>query len=249
MTEAVETMEGWYCLHDLRTIDWKKWKKAPEAERKSALQGFEKLIADWELVDEKREGSHALYQAVGHKADLMFMFLRPTMEELASLETALDKSKLGDYLIRAHSYLSVVELGKHRAQQTDGDPKESPEVQERLYPSLPKWNYMSFYPMSRRRAADANWFTLEQSERSKLLYEHSLTGRQYLNKVQQVTTGSIGLDKWEWAITLFSHEAVQLKKIVYEMRFDEASSRFGEFGDFFIGIRLEKDKVENYFSL
>lgn len=248
MTEAVETMEGWYCLHDLRSIDWKKWKKATEAERESALQSFKKLIAEWELVDENREGSHALYQAVGHKADLMFMFLRPTVEQLSDIETKIEKSKFGDFLLRKHSYLSVVELGKHRAPK-GVDLKASPRIRERLYPILPKWDYMSFYPMNRKRETDTNWFTLEQNERSKLLYEHSLTGRKYMENVRQVTTGSIGLDLWEWAITLFSNDALQLKKIVYEMRFDEASSRFGEFGDFYIGIRINEEGLREYLTV
>ena len=248
MAEAVETMEGWFSLHDLRSIDWPKWKRTSNKVRQEAIEEFIELIAKWEEVETQKKGSHVLCKALGHKADLMFMFLRPTVEQLSDIETKIEKSKLGDFLIRKHSYLSVVELGKHRAPK-DVDLRTSPRIRERLYPILPKWDYMSFYPMNRKREAHANWFTLEQSERSKLLYEHSLTGRKYMEKVRQVTTGSIGLDLWEWAITLFSNDALQLKKIVYEIRFDEASSRFGEFGDFYIGIRMTEEGLKEYLAV
>src|SRR5690625_1664111 len=108
---------------------------------------------------------------------------------------------------------------------------------------------MSFYPMNRRRAQDENWYTLEFDVRGKLLYEHSKTGRKYAGKVKQVVTGSIGFDDWEWGVTLFAHDVLELKKIVYEMRFDEVSSRYGEFGQFFVGAKMEKEELSNYLTV
>ncbi|HLR75426.1 MAG TPA: hydrogen peroxide-dependent heme synthase [Virgibacillus sp.] len=246
MVEAVETMDGWYCLHDLRVIDWSSWKMASSEERHLAVKEFEQLLTQWEEVEQQKNGSHVMYQAIGHKGDLMFMFLRPTMEELANIETEISKSRLGDYLVPAHSYLSIVELARYRPEKDGVDPETLPETQERLKPILPKWNYMSFYPMSRRRIGDENWYTLEKGARSKLLYEHSLTGRKYAGKVQQVITGSIGLDRFEWGVTLFAHDALQFKKIVYEMRFDEVTARYGEFDDFYVGNHLKKEALEAY---
>lgn len=249
MAEAVETLDGWYCLHDLRSIDWKAWKQLSTEERNEAIEEFTQLMNEWEQIEAAEKGSQVMYNAIGHKADLMFMFLRETTEELAEIETKINKSKLGDFLITKHSYFSVVEMSKYRYQNSDVDPETLPEVQEKLYPILPKRKHMSFYPMKRRRMGDENWYTLELSDRSKLLYEHSLTGRQYVDKVQQITTGSIGFDLWEWAITLFTDDVIQLKKIVYEMRFDEASSRYGEFGDFYVGNYLSKDELGEYLKI
>lgn len=249
MAEAVETLDGWYCLHDLRSIDWKAWKKLSDTERHEAIQEFNELFSEWEQVEAAKKGSQVMYNALGHKADLMFMFLRETTEELSQIETKINKSKLGDFLIREHSYFSVVEMSKYRYQNSDVDPETLPEVQERLYPILPKWKHMSFYPMKRRRIGDENWYRLDIKERSKLLYEHSLTGRQYVDKVKQVTTGSIGFDLWEWGITLFSDDVLQLKKIVYEMRFDEASSKYGEFGDFYVGNYLAKEDLATFLKI
>ena len=249
MVEAVETMDGWYSLHDLRTMDWASWKQVSQEERAQAVKEFEALLSEWEQVEDDKLGSQVMYQVVGQKADLMFMFLRPTMEELTDLETAFNKTRLADFLIPAYSYVSVVELSKYRPQKDGVDPETLPETQERLKPILPKWNHMSFYPMDRRRVGNENWYTLEKDERGKLLYEHSKTGRKYAGKVKQVITGSIGFDDWEWGVTLFAHDVLQLKKIVYEMRFDEISSRYGEFGEFFIGNRLDKNDLTSYLSV
>lgn len=249
MVEAVETMDGWYCLHDTRSIDWKAWKETTADEREKALTDLRKILTSAEKVEDKKNGSHVLYQIIGQKADLMFMFLRPTIEDLTQIETLLNKSAMGDFLIPTHSHFSVIELAKYRPSKENIDPETLPEVQARLKPILPKWPYISFYPMSRRRLNNDNWYTLEKNDRSKLLYEHSLTGRKYAGKVQQFISGSVGFDKWEWGVTLFAHDVLDLKKIVYEMRFDEATSRFGEFNDFYIGHHLTNDDLTAFLEV
>src|SRR5690625_4800206 len=249
MVEAVETMDGWYSLHDLRKIDWTSWKLASSEEREAAITEFEDLLGKWEAVEEAENGSHVMYKAIGQSADLMFMFLRPTMEEIAELETAFNKTTSKEYLIPTYYYESVVELSKYTLQKEGVDQETLTETQARLKPILPKWNHMSFYPMSRCREGDENWYTLEKDVRGKLLYEHSKTGRKYAGKVQQVITGSIGFDDWEWGVTLFAHDVIELKKIVYEMRFDEVSSRYGEFGEFFIGTKITKEELPSYLKV
>jgi chlorite dismutase len=95
--------------------------------------------------------------------------------------------------------------------------------------------YVCFYPMSKRRDASQNWYTLSLDERSRLMQSHGLTGRRYAGKVQQVITGAIGLDAWEWGVTLFAKDALDFKKLVTDMRFDEVSAKYAEFGDFYVG--------------
>ncbi|EAR63353.1 YwfI, partial [Bacillus sp. NRRL B-14911] len=110
MTEAAQTLDGWYCLHDFRTMDWTTWKMTPKEERDAAIQEFMGLVDKWNSVQSEKNGSHALYTIVGQKADFMMMILRPTMEELNEIENEFNKSKLAEYTIPAHSYVSVVEL-------------------------------------------------------------------------------------------------------------------------------------------
>lgn len=249
MVEAVETMDGWYSLHDLRTIDWTSWKLAPSEERKKAIASFTALLEKWDGVEAEENGSHVVYQVVGQKADLMFMFLRPTMEEISDMETELNKSPMGDFLLPAYSFVSVIELSKYQPQKDGVDPETLPETQARLRPTLPKANHMSFYPMDRRRHGEENWYTLQKGDRGKLLYEHSKTGRKYAGKVRQFITGSTGFDDWEWGVTLFAEDVLQLKKIVYEMRYDEATSKYGEFGPFYVGNHLPNDNIETLLSI
>ncbi|WLV24247.1 heme-dependent peroxidase [Aciduricibacillus chroicocephali] len=246
--QAVETMDGWYCLHDFRNIDWPAWKQAAPEERAEAIGELKELLAKWEAVEEKKEGSHAFYQIVGQKADIMFMLLRPTMNELGNFETELAKSKIGDYLLPAYSYVSVVELSKYRAYEEE-HPEENPHVKARLQPILPKWEHMCFYPMDKRRGDQHNWYDTDFKKRAGLLYEHSKTGRKYSGKVSQIISGSFGFDDWEWGVTLFAHDVINLKKIVYEMRFDEASAHYAEFGEFLVGNILDKESVTSYLEV
>lgn len=76
-----------------------------------------------------------------------------------------------------------------------------------------------------------------------------MIGRSYAGKVRQIITGSIGLDDWEWGVSLFADDPLQFKKIVHEMRFDEVSARFGEFGSFYTGCRLTPDQLEAFLAV
>ncbi|ALC88654.1 heme peroxidase [Bacillus sp. FJAT-18017] len=247
MSEAAQTLDGWYCLHDFRSVDWTTWKMTPADERQAAINEFMGLVEKWNATQESKDGSHALYTVVGQKADFMMMILRPTMEELNEIETEFNKSKLAEYTIPAHSYVSVVELSNYLK---DGEnPYENPHVRARLYPILPKAKYVCFYPMDKRRQGNDNWYMLPMEDRRKLMYSHGMIGRQYAGKVKQIITGSVGFDDYEWGVTLFSDDVLQFKKLVYEMRFDEVSARYGEFGSFFVGNILAEEKVESFFSI
>jgi hydrogen peroxide-dependent heme synthase len=245
MSEAAQTLEGWYCLHDFRSVDWSAWKTLTSDERQAAIHEFLAIVEKWQATEDKKEGSHAIYTVVGQKADLMFMILRPTMEELNEIETELNKTKLAEYLIPTYSYVSVVELSNYLP--SDGsDPYENPEVRRRLFPILPKTKHICFYPMDKRRQGNDNWYMLPMEERRNLMRAHGMTGRKYAGKVVQIITGSVGFDDYEWGVTLFSDDVLQFKKLVYEMRFDEVSARYGEFGSFFVGNILPKEKVSSF---
>ncbi|MBB6453896.1 chlorite dismutase [Salirhabdus euzebyi] len=244
MAEAVETLDGWYCLHDFRTINWSAWKATTSEEREAALSELNKLNGKWEAVEQERNGSFGLYSIVGQKADLLLMHLRPTMEELNEIETEFNKTKLAEFTTPAYSYVSVVELSTYMAKGKD--PETDPDIQARLKPILPKWDHICFYPMDKRRVGNDNWYSLSKEDRGKLMYTHGMTGRKYAGKVRQIITGSIGFDDWEWGVTLYAHDVLQFKKLVYEMRFDEVSARYAEFGSFYIGQRMTIDQVPQW---
>ncbi|CQR46124.1 putative heme peroxidase [Paraliobacillus sp. PM-2] len=248
MAEAVETMDGWYCLHDLRKIDWQAWKQATASQRDAAITEFQELLTKWDVIDEEKNGSHAVYSILGHKADLILMVLRPTLKELQEVELSFNKTALASFTKQTYSYVSIVELSKYMAKEGE-KPEEHPGTQARLRPRLPKWEHLCFYPMDKRRQGEDNWYVLPMDERRRLMYEHGMTGRKYAGKIRQIITGSMGFDDWEWSVTLFAKDALDIKKLVYEMRFDEVSARFGEFGSFYIGNILPKDEVPSFLQV
>ena len=83
-------------------------------------------------------------------------------------------------------------------------------------------------------------------DRRDMMRNHNMIGRQYTGKVKQIITGSVGFDDYEWGVTLFSDDVLQFKKLVYEMRFDEVSAHYGEFGSFFVGNLLNEDEVMKF---
>ncbi|RID87413.1 heme-dependent peroxidase [Peribacillus asahii] len=246
MSEAAQTLDGWYCLHDFRLIDWASWKTLSSDERQLAISEFQGLLDKWNTTQSNNEGSHALYSIVGQKADFMLMFARPTMEELNAIENEFNKTKLAEYTIPAYSYVSVVELSNYLAGGDGEDPYQNPHVRARLYPTLPKAKHVCFYPMDKRRQGDDNWYMLSMDERKSLMRSHGMIGRSYAGKVKQIISGSVGFDDYEWGVTLFADDVLQFKKLVYEMRFDEVSARYGEFGSFFVGNILTEESIPSF---
>jgi peroxiredoxin len=240
MNEANQTIEGWYALHDFRKIDWKAWKAASSQQHGDAEKVLTDDYSHWNQMEQMNQGSSAVYHILGHKADVVFIHLRETLAQLNECKTLLDKSVLGSYLTSTHSYVSVVELSNYFT-KPGLDYTQDPEIMTRLKPIMPKAKHMCFYPMDKRRTKADNWYMLSTDERKAFMRSHGLIGRTYAGKVKQIITGSVGFDNWEWGVTLFADDALQIKKLIYEMRFDEASARFAEFGDFYLGNLLTVD--------
>jgi hydrogen peroxide-dependent heme synthase len=174
-------------------------------------------------------GDQVVTMAVlGHKADLGFMALSPHMWQLRELQTRLQRAGLEV----VGSYVSLTELSEY----AKGLPDEMKEA--RLHPRLPPADKRAFcfYPMSKRRNEGHNWYSLEFDERLALMHGHGKVGRTFAGRVVQLITGSTGLDDWEWGVSLFAKHPDDLKKCVYEMRFDEASALYADFGPFWTGI-------------
>jgi chlorite dismutase len=113
-----------------------------------------------------------------------------------------------------------------------------PMNRQRLYPEFPAWPCLCFYPMSKIRQGELNWYTLPFEDRSELMGQHARSGMKFAGKVSQLITASTGLDNWEWGVTLWARNPAYLKDIVYAMRFDESSARYALFGDFYFGYIL-----------
>lgn len=247
MPETVETFDGWYALHDFRTINWEKWQEASEATREQALEEFYQLAAEWQHIEDEEQGSQEFYSIVGQKADILFMFLRPTMRELDELELAWNKTKLAHFTEPAYSYLSIIEKSTYTQRQTD--PYEDPEMRAKLYPKIPENDYICFYPMSKLRGEINNWFTLSKAERGRMMFEHIDTAKHFTKDLKRIVTGSIAFDEYEWGVSLFCDDPLRFKKLIYDTRFDEVSAKYAVFGTFYIGRRLLYNEIRSFFQV
>src|SRR5688500_5703743 len=178
MAEAPSTQEIRYVLHDFLTLDWPRWKALGYSERSEAIAETTEFLLAAEAHGDAEEGSSALFSILGHRADLMFLHLRPTPDELNRLENAFARTRMADFTTRSYSYFSVTELGLYEAQSRGAieNPMEVPFVRARLKPAVPEKRYMVFYPMNKKRGEQINWYTLPMDERRGMMRSHGTIG-------------------------------------------------------------------------
>lgn len=261
-----ETLEGWYALHQVFSVDRRALRALDDATLRRQQQQL--CVALTEMASPDEGGWSAPARLVGSRGELMLVHFRPTLDALGAAQQRVEREPLMDAMHTEYSFLSVTEAGLyHVTAQLAKDAAErggavgdaaytesletraqaelsSAHVQRRLYPPrLPEMPYVCFYPMSKRRQVGQNWYALTLEERSQLMYSHGMVGRRYAGKVVQVITGAIGFDAWEWGVTLFGKDPLTFKKLVTDMRFDEASAKYAEFGEFFVGKMMEPEEA------
>ena len=261
-----ETLEGWSALHLMYRVDWGRLGEAYPGDRQQMAEEFAHVITTSTASSD--DGATALVQLLGHKGDLMVIAFRRSFDELGRTQLALARTKLHAYLTISSSYVSIVELGMyemtakiHRQLGERGLTLGSAEydaafdeemesqrrrVMARLFAPIPQARYVCFYPMDKRRGEVNNWYTVEFARRAEMMLEHGKVGREYAGKVTQIISGSIGFDDWEWGVDLFAADPLTFKKLIYEMRFDEASARFAEFGPFYTGLQFSTAELGKF---
>ncbi len=250
---SLEPLEGWHCSHLYYTFDRGLLAKFDAAQIQT---GREQLIATLDPA-----GPHApqrLQTSVvsGHKADFGILLLDPHPLRINAIHQRLLASLLGPALRPTYSFVSMTEISEYvptveqysQKLLQQGDVADSPVFkakvkayearlpamnQQRLTPEFPPYPAMCFYPMNKQRQVGENWFTLPFSARNRMMAEHARSGLAFAGKVSQLITVGVGLEDWEWGVTLWARNPQFLKDIVYRMRFDEASARFAEFGPFY----------------
>jgi len=250
--DPVQPSVGWGVLHLFYRVDRARAESDPKAGKRIA-------DAVQSLVDDGHQA--LLFAVLGHKADLGVMALGPDLARLQAFQHDL----AGTPLTLVDSYVSLTELSEYTSTEDDERARLAAEEQldgpaaearlaawrermahyqeQRIHPQLPLKQTICFYPMSKRRSADANWYSLPFAERKRLMGGHARVGRTYGGRVLQLITGSTGLDDWEWGVTLLADDPVALKEIVYEMRFDPVSADYAEFGPFVTGLLLEPSEA------
>ena len=241
-------------------IRWPEWNALGAGPRGKAVDEAVSLVKSMERTCDGRTG---LMSLLGHKGDLMLIHFRGSFDAVNEAELALARLKLSPFLEQTTSYLSVVELGLYsgsgqlyRSLNEKGIASGTPEWKERvdaylaqarqtmesrLRPDIPARRYVCFYPMDKKRGEEKNWYDVPFVERQRMMADHGFIGRGYAGQVTQIISGSIGFDDWEWGVDLFADDPVVFKKLVYEMRFDEASALYGLFGPFYMGLQFRAE--------
>ena len=261
--DPVLPVEGRHVLHLFFRIDYTAWDLLEGSHRIAAKTALASLIQEIRATP----GTQLLtFSIISPKADLGFMLLTSDLHIADAYAKQLALALGPGILMPEFSWFSMTERSEYTtseseyAQQLEREENiaaDSPEAKEkveafrtrmakylkdRLEPNLPDWPVVCFYPMSKRRGGTGqNWYALDFDARKKLMGGHARVGRKYSGRVLQLITGSTGLDDMEWGVTLFARTTSEIKAIVYEMRFDEVSAHYAEFGEFFVGLQMPLD--------
>jgi len=253
--------EGWSVLHMYYRIDRALWSSLEEKEQEDGLEEFMSLL----VAAEQEEDLQVVAQGVIGKSDFGLVIVHPKIERVQRFTQEVAATMLGACFETTYSYLSLSEVSEYQTSTGDfarkliDDEGLAPDTEDfqkklgafsermehyaaaRLYPQLPGKDMpvICFYPMSKQRGDRYNWYALSLAERKRLMGEHATSGRRYAGRIQQLVTSSTGIDDWEWGVTLFSKDLKAIRDIVYELRYDEGSTFYGLFGDFYIGVRIE----------
>src|SRR5262249_4900542 len=256
------TLEGFAILHQMFRVRRTEWRATQDSARQEivdeAVQVLDRMTA-------REDGETALFAGLGHKSDVLAVHFRRTFDELSQAQLEIAGLVLSDYLEPVSSYVSMIEIGvyeasvelytrltgqmvkPHSAQWQNAVEAELNDLRlkmaPRLFPRIPERRYLCFYPMDKKREGTDNWYMLPIDKRRRLMQEHGMVGRRFAGKVTQVISGSVGFDDWEWGVDLFADDPLVFKKLVYEMRFDEASAAYAKFGPFYIGIRITPSEL------
>jgi chlorite dismutase len=244
---------GWHCSHLYYRFD----RAALAAlDPNTVAAGKQHLIAALDPAGPNATARLQTSIVAGHKADFGLMLLDPDPLKINSIHQQVLSGPLGPAIEPTYSFLSLTEVSEYvptveqygqRLVEEGEDPNgpayqaklkayESREVmmrRQRLTPDLPPWPSTCFYPMNKKREVGENWFLLDVATRNKLMAEHGRTGMTFGGRVTQLITVGVGLEDWEWGVTLWARNPEFLKEIVYRMRFDEASARYAQFGPFY----------------
>lgn len=264
--------EGRHVLHLFYSMEQEPWSYLEATDRRKRRDGLAKIVREIQALPDTQL---LPYSVVGPKADLGFMLVTPDLQVADRCSKLLGEGLGAGMLTPTFSYFSMTERSEYMTSEAEfseelkaeGVDPSSPEfatkiaefhdrmekyMRRRVVPELPdaqEWPVFCFYPMSKRRLPQLNWYGLPFEDRKRLMAGHAKIGRTYSGRVLQLITGSTGLDDMEWGVTLFAKTTSEIKAIVYEMRFDVVSSHYAEFGEFFIGIRMDVNDLCNRLNL
>ncbi len=266
---SIQPSVGWHCTHSFYRFN--RWILS----QLSSQQRSDGVAAIAEILTPDQGAAPARLQTMivsGHKADFGVIALDENPLKIDRIHQLLMSCPLGPALETTYSFVSLTEISEYVLSPEQyakrlidgGESPESPQFlakvaayekrlpamnSQRLTPDLPNWPSLCFYPMNKGRNVGANWFTTPFSKRNAMMSEHAQSGMAFAGRVTQLVTVSVGLDDWEWGVTLWARCPDYLKEIVYKMRFDEASAKYAEFGPFYVGYLADFEEIARHCCL
>lgn len=260
---SIVPVQGWHCTHTYYRFDRTALKHLSAEERAHGATQFSSILSQQGDSPLARMQS---FIVSGHKADFGTLLMDPDPLKIDGVHQALLACPIGFALEAVYSFVSMTEISEYvpsveryaeRLRNSGEDPaapafaakvaayeKRLPMMnQQRLTPELPSWPATCFYPMNKSRVVGANWYTVPFAERNEMMAEHAQSGMGFAGRATQVITVALGMDDWEWGVTLWARNPQYLKEIVYKMRFDQASARFAEFGPFYVGYLSDAQNI------
>ncbi len=258
-------LAGWPVVHQFFRIDRARWHGLAPERRSAAVREFTDCLAGLARED----GLQFVPLAGVAKVDFAYVAVHTDLPRLQQLGQQLMATLFGTCLQPIYAYLSISEASEYMSTPADWakqlieeqhlDPasaefsksvaafaaRMNAYAEARVHPQLPgDLPVVCFYPMSKVRGEHYNWYALPFDERKKLMGGHGAAGRKFAGRILQLITSSTGLDDWEWGVTLFARDLQSIRDVVYEMRFDEGSARYGLFGEFYVGVRFQPDALQ-----
>ncbi len=251
---SVIPTSGWHCGHFFYRF------RRDRIDSVIPKTNQQQLIAALDVGGSSATERLASYWVSGHRADFCVMVMDPDPAKVDDIHQQIIAPGLGQFVEPVWSFVSLSEVSEYvptveRFRDrliAGGAEPDSPELtakvtayerrlpmmnEQRLRPDFPDWPAACFYPMNKSRVVGANWFSEPFSRRNSMMAEHAQSGMAFAGKVSQLISVGVGLDDWEWMVTLWGRNPEYLKEIVYKMRFDQASATYAEFGPFYVGYK------------
>ncbi len=169
-------------------------------ERLGAAQEIENLVKAWDGRVEVR----GTYSTVGFRADadLMLWLVGTVVEEIQRFLVEFRRTHAGDLLDPVWNFMGAVKPAEF-----------SPDHQPAFVRGEPPRKFMCVYPFVRT----PEWYLLSKEERSALLAEHGVMGREFPGVLAN-TTSAFALGDWEWILAFEAERADTLVDCIRRLR-------------------------------
>jgi hydrogen peroxide-dependent heme synthase len=186
-----------------------------------ATQELANLFKEWE----DRVQVRGTYSTVGFRADaeLMWWFVGRSPEDVQRLLVELRRTAAGRALEPVFTFMGVVKPAEFTADHAPAFVK-----------GKPPGGYLCVYPFVR----SPEWYLLSKEDRSGLLAEHGLMGREFPDVLAN-TTSAFALGDWEWILAFEADRLDRLVDCIRRLRDAEARRFTKEEVPFVTGIRKD----------